>query len=125
MRPSNRKPEGDMNQLLLHLSKNRYRVIDAASVYYLEATTGDTLVRRRRARPLRDTRQLGAIMRSWKRAGPVRVHRNHAVNPEHVLEIRRRAGSRYWEVKLAPPVNKILPVSRNYLKDLLAAFGER
>jgi hypothetical protein len=40
MRPPNRKPEGDMHQLLLHLSKTRYRVIGASSVYYLDTTTG-------------------------------------------------------------------------------------
>ena len=73
---------------------------------------------------VRDCRQLGAIMRSWKKAGLVRIHRNHAVNPAHILEIRRRPGSAYWEVKLSPPVNKILPISRNYLNNRLYKYQD-
>jgi hypothetical protein len=61
-------------------------------------------------------------MRVWKNHGF--VHGNHAVNPDHVLEIRLRPRSQYWEVRLAPPINRVLPVRRNYLKDLRAAFGQ-
>ena len=114
-----------MNKLLLHVSDGLRRTVDPDSVYYLEAVSGDTVLRRRGARLLKDIRQLGEVMRVWKKRGFVRIHRNHAVNPDHVLEIRLRPNSQYWEVKLAPPVNKILPVSRNYLKDLLAVYGER
>jgi hypothetical protein len=46
------------------------------------------------------------------------------VNVRHVLEVRRRRGEADWEVKLEPPVNRILPVSRTYLKHLWTAFGE-
>jgi len=59
------------------------------------------------------------------RFGIVRVHRNHAVNPRHVLEIRRRSSHADWEVKLEPPVNRVLPVGRTYLRELWKAYGER
>ena len=114
-----------MNKLLLHISDGLRRTVDPDSVYYLEAVSGDTLLRRRGSRPLKDIRQLGDLMPAWKRRGFVRIHRNHAINPDHVLEIRLRPNSQYWEVKLAPPVNRVLPVSRNYLKDLWSAFGQR
>jgi DNA-binding LytR/AlgR family response regulator len=114
-----------MNKVLLHPSDGVRRVIDASSIYYVEAVRGDTVVRRRPRRPLKDLRKLGVVMKSWKNAGLVRVHRNHAVNPEHVLEIRRRPAGRNWELRLAPPVNRVLPVARPYLKALLGAFGER
>lgn len=113
-----------MNRALLHVSDGLRRVVNPGSVYYLEAVSGDTVLRRRGARTLKDIRQLGDLMRAWKNHGFVRIHRNHAINPEHVLEIRLRPGSQYWEVKLAPPVNRVLPVSRNYLKALWAAFGQ-
>jgi DNA-binding LytR/AlgR family response regulator len=118
------RKESFMNKVLLHVSDGLRRAVDPASVYYLEAVRGDTVLRRRGARTLKDIRQLGEVMRVWKSHGFVRVHRNHAVNSDHVLEIRLRPGSQYWEVKLAPPVNRVLPVSRNYLKDLWAAFGQ-
>jgi hypothetical protein len=53
------------------------------------------------------------------------VHRNHAVNARHVLEIRRRNGEADWVIKLDAPVNRVLPVSRGLLKRLWAAFVER
>jgi DNA-binding LytR/AlgR family response regulator len=56
--------------------------------------------------------------------GFVRTHRNHLVNPAHVREARRRTGGEDWEVRLEPPVNAVLPVSRSALRDLWRAFGE-
>jgi DNA-binding LytR/AlgR family response regulator len=113
-----------MARALLHVNDGRRRVVNTDSVYYLEAVGGDTLLRRRRAKPLEDIRNLGAILRVWKRFKFVRIHKNHAVNPDHILEIRRRKNRKDWEVKLTPPVNVILPVSRNYLSKLWAAFGQ-
>jgi DNA-binding LytR/AlgR family response regulator len=113
------------SKVLLHLNPNLRRVIDPAGVYFLEAVGGDTLLRRRGARRFKDVRRLGDIMKVWRNRGFVRIHRNHAVNVEHILEIRRRTENDLWEVKLAPPVNRVLPVSRNYLNDLWAAFGQR
>jgi DNA-binding LytR/AlgR family response regulator len=59
------------------------------------------------------------------RFGILRVHRNHAVNPRRVLEIRRRSGEADWEIKLEPPVNDVLPVGRTHLERLWKAYGER
>ena len=112
-------------RVLLHLRDRRRRLVDPEDVYYLEADGDDTLVRLRGARPLRDVRRLGEILEKLAPLGFVRVHRNHAVNVRQVLEIRRRRGQADWEVKLEPPVNRVLPVSRMYLKRLWAAFGER
>jgi DNA-binding LytR/AlgR family response regulator len=113
------------DRLLLHLDRGRRRVVDPHDVYFLEAVGQTTLVRLRSSRRLRDTRSLGEMVRLLAGLGVVRVHRNHAVNVRHVLEIRRRGGDADWEVKLEPPVNLVLPASRTYLKPLWAAFGER
>jgi DNA-binding LytR/AlgR family response regulator len=113
------------DRLLLHLARDRRRAIDPQDVYFLEATGQTTLVRLRSSRRLRDTRTLGELVPLLASFGVVRVHRNHAVNVRHVLEVRRRAGEADWEVKLAPPVNRVLPVSRTFLKGLWATFGER
>jgi len=98
------------------------RAIDVEDIYYLEATGQTTLVRTRSSRRLRDLRSLGELVATLGRHGLLRVHRNHAVNLAHVLEVRRRKGIADWELKLEPPVNKVLPVSRAALPDLWDAF---
>ena len=47
---------------------------------------------------------------------------NHAVNPGRVRELRPAASGSGWEVRLQPPVNRVLPVSRRSLNVLLAAY---
>jgi DNA-binding LytR/AlgR family response regulator len=54
----------------------------------------------------------------------VLIHRALAVNVERVAEVRRR-GERDWELRLEPPVNRILPVARGRAEALWAAYGER
>ncbi len=112
-------------RVLLHLDRDRRRVVEAASIYYLEAVGQTTLVRLRAARPLRDVRSLGEMSRVLSAVGVLRVHRNHAVNVAHILEIRRRDAAGGWEIRLEPPVGVVLPVSRALLKRLWATFGER
>ena len=107
-------------KVLLHLAGRRRRVVDADDIYYLEAQGDETDVRLRAARRLRDVRSLGEIVNEIGPLGFVRVHHNHAINPGRVREIRpARSG---WEVRLEPPVNKVLPVSRRSLTALLEAY---
>ncbi len=53
-----------------------------------------------------------------------RTHERAAVRVARKLvsEIRRRGEGKDWEIKLLPPVNLVLPVSRNVLRTLFAAF---
>ena len=53
----------------------------------------------------------------------VYFHRNHAVNLACIQEIRRRKGREDWELKLEPSVNRVLPVSRDQIGNLLKVFG--
>jgi len=71
-------------------------------------------------RRLRDVRSLGEILDEFGALGFVRIHNSHAVNAGHVREIRP-AGSG-WEVRLEPPVNKVLPVSRRLVSALFDAY---
>lgn len=113
------------DRVLLHLGRDLRRAVEAADIYYLEAEGATTLVRLRSARPLRDVRSLGDLSPVFAPFGLVRVHRNHAVNIRYVREVRRRQAPDDWEVRLEPPVNRVLPVSRSALSRLWAAFGER
>lgn len=106
---------------LLHMAGRLCRVVDADDIYYLEAQGDETDVRLRGRRPLRDVRSLGEVLQELG-AGFVRIHRNHAVHPGRVREIRPASSGSGWEVRLEPPVNKVLPVSHRSLTVLLAAY---
>ena len=107
---------------LLHLAGRVRRVVDADDIYYIEAPGDETDVRLRGARPLRDVRSLSEVLEDLGPLGFVRIHRNHAVHAGRVREIRPAASGSGWEVRLEPPVNKVLPVSRRSLAALLAAY---
>jgi hypothetical protein len=47
-----------------------------------------------------------------------------AVNVDRVAEVRRRPGERDRELRLEPPVNRILPVARGRAEALWTAYGE-
>ncbi len=46
------------------------------------------------------------------------------VNLRRVRAIRRRPTGDDWELKLEPPVNRVLPISRSHLEEVWKAFGE-
>jgi DNA-binding LytR/AlgR family response regulator len=111
-------------RVLLHLGPGLRHAVDPGDVYYVEAVGDDTRVRTGSARLLRDVRPVGAMAVVLAAHGFVRIHRNHAVNPAHVRDVRRRPDGEDWEVRLEPPVNAVLPVSRSALRELWRAFGE-
>ncbi len=106
------------------LSRDRLRLLDLDHIYWLEATGETTLVRTRSRRRLRDARPLGEIVGSLPASLFIRAHRNHAVNIGRIREVRRRKRGRDWELVLEPPVNRVLPVSRDALSALRAALGQ-
>jgi len=122
---SSRRRAGEPGRrLLLHLGPGLRQAIEPEDIYFVEALGDDTRVRTRAARAFRDVRPMGEVARLLAAYRFVRTHRNHLVNPAHVREVRRRAGGEDWELRLDPPVNVVLPVSRSALRDLWAAFGE-
>ncbi len=102
--------------ILLHLRGFLRKPVEAPDIYFLEAVGDETAVRGRGAKALRDVRSLGEVVPLFERRGFVRIHRNHAVNPQHIREIRHRKTGSDWEVKFQPPVNRVLPVSRRRLR---------
>ena len=94
-----------------------------ADVSLLGAGGGETWVRTRAARPLVDVRPLGELVDRFVPHGFVRIHRSYAVNLARIRSIRPRSGEG-WEVKLDPPVNRVLPASESRAEDLWRAFGE-
>ncbi len=114
-----------IGRVLVNISEIRRVPVDPSDVYFLEAVGDHTLVRLRFRRRLRDLRNLGTLLKQFAPYGFVRVHRNHAVNLARIQEIRQRKGRQDWEVKLEPPVNRVLPVSRRELPALLKVLDSR
>ena len=111
-------------RILLHLPGRTRRSVDPADIYYLEAEGDETLVRLRSKRRLRDVRSLGEVLPIFAKHGFVRIHGSFVVNPLWIRQIRPRKGSRDWELKMEPPVNVVLPISRARLRGLLRLFGD-
>ena len=111
------------DRILLHLQDGRRIPVDPQDIYFLEAEGGKTLVRTRHAQPLTDVRQLSELIGVFEPLGFAQIHRGWAVNLRRVREIRP-ASDGGWEVKLDPPVNRVLPVSRRRISALWDRFGE-
>ena len=114
-----------LDRVLIHLSDYRRLPIDPATVYYLEAAGDETIVRRRSARTVRDVRSLGELLPAFEPYGFRRVHRGFAVNLRRVREIKRRKEGDAWQLRMQPPVNRLLPIGPTHLAALWEAFGDR
>jgi DNA-binding LytR/AlgR family response regulator len=111
-------------RFLIHLTDRRRRVVDPAEIYYLEADRDDTIVRLRSRRTLRDVRPLAELEPLLSRPAFLRVHQSFLVNPDRVYEIRPRSeGSRDWELVMEPLVNRVVPISRERLRDLWERYA--
>lgn len=109
-------------RLLVRLGADRWRAVDLADVYFVEAAGDDTRIRLRSRNLLEDVRRLAEIEEILAPAGFVRIHRSYLVNPARVLELRRRDGAEGYEVVMEPPVNRVLPVSEERVGELRARF---
>jgi len=69
-------------------------------------------------------RPIGYLLPHFVPHGFFQIHREYVVNLRQIRQIRRRDDSRDWEVKLEPPVNRILPVSRGAVAKLWKAFED-
>ena len=106
------------HRILIHISRSEHRVLDPDDVYYLRARGGETEVRLRSRKPLVDVRPIGEVAPLLEPFGFVRIHREHAVNVARIRLLRQQADGRDWELKLEPPVNKVLSIARDRLASL-------
>ncbi len=111
-----------LDRVLLHVTRSRRVTVEPDDIYYLEATSGETIVRKRSKRTIIDVRPLGEVVAAVASSHIRRIHDKWAVNLRRVREIRLQRDGRDWEVVMQPPVNRVLPVSRSRLSGLLARF---
>ena len=111
-----------MQRLVIHIEEGLREIVDLDDVYYLEADEDDTLVRLAGKIRRRDIRPINELEQKLKAAGFFRIQRSYLVNLHRIRHVRLRESRRDWEVVMAPPVNKVLPVSRGTLEALLDAL---
>lgn len=113
----------DMSKrILLHVGEGAREIVDPSDAFYLDAERDDVRVRFRGAREIVDVRRLEELLPLFAPHGFVRIHRSFAVNIFRIQRLQRRDRGKDWEVRVRPPVNRILPVSREYYPRLLAAL---
>ncbi len=113
-----------VSRVVVHVSRSEHRALDPEHVYYLRAKGGETEVRLRSRTPLVDVRPIGEVAPLFEPFGFVRIHREHAVNIARIRLLRLQADGRDWELKLEPPVNKVLSIALDRLAGLRTALGE-
>jgi DNA-binding LytR/AlgR family response regulator len=98
--------------------------IRLSSIFYIEADGGDILIRTRAKHPLRSCERIGEAAKRLTQRKPVladsstaticffRCHRSYIVNLERVRRLRVKGPDSY-ALKLAPPVNKWIPLSED------------
>ena len=111
-----------MQRLAIHLEEGLREVVDLDDVYYIEATEDDTLIRLASKRRRRDIRSMNTMVTKLRTAGFFRIHRTYLVNLNRIRLVRLRESGRDWEVVMTSPVNKVLPVSRGLVEELLLAL---
>ena len=111
------------DRILVWRSAREATVVEPMDVYWLEAEGRTTRIRLRDRHRLHDHRSLGEIVEVLEPLGFLRIHRNQAVNLRRVAVVRRRRSGVDWEVKLEPPVNRVLPVARGREQALVAALS--
>jgi DNA-binding LytR/AlgR family response regulator len=100
----------------------RVFMLDRDKIYYVEADGDDSLIRTARRKTYKHIEPLDEVEARLPSPPFFRIHRSFIVNLDRVLEVRQRT-DRDLEVKLDPPVNKILPVARDRYARLSEHLG--
>jgi DNA-binding LytR/AlgR family response regulator len=114
----------DPDSLRFPIKSNPGRVtlLEKEQIYFIAAEGDDSLIRTARAKLYRHVEPLEEIEPRLPSPPFFRIHRSYIVNLNRVFEIRLR-GERDYEVKMEPPVNKVLPVSRDRFPELARLLG--
>jgi two-component system LytT family response regulator len=113
------------HRFLAQVDEDRFELLETADIFHVEAEGGESLVRTRRARRRRVVESLGELVGRLPSPPFFRAHRSHLVNLDRVREVRRRSDGQGWELRLDPPVNTIVPLSRSRAAALFQLLGRR
>ncbi|MCI0807465.1 MAG: LytTR family transcriptional regulator DNA-binding domain-containing protein [Chloroflexi bacterium] len=95
---------------------------DNGGICYIKAKCDDSLIRTSRSKRYPHVEPLESVEGRHPSLPFFRIHRSYTVNLDRVYELRSR-GDGEWELKMDPPINKVLPVSRRRMDELRALLG--
>ena len=113
---------GVLRRLPVVYEDGRIDLIEMDRVYYLEAQREKTVVRTRRKKVYISLQRLGEIEKKLPKPAFFRCHREYIVNLNRVRSLDPRE-SRGYDIKLDPPVNKRIPISRNRVGAIRKILG--
>ncbi len=97
-------------------------LIEIDAIFYLESAEGDTLIRTGRKKPYRSVQRLHDLAKKLPAPVFVQCHREYIVNLNRVRALTPR-GSRDYDLRLDPPVNRRIPIARQRLEKVRAILG--
>ncbi len=100
----------------------RIILLERNLIFYINVEGDDSLIRTARRKRYPHVEPLETIEGRLPSPPFFRIHRSHIVNLDRVYELRTR-GEGEWKVKMDPPVNKVLPVSRRRMDELRELLG--
>ena len=104
--------DGTMLRLPVKRADGSIDLIEMNAIFYLEAKEGDTLIRTKRKKPYRSVQRLHELAKKLPTPAFVQCHREYIVNLNRVRAFTPRS-SRDWDLRLDPPVNRRIPISRD------------
>lgn len=97
-------------------------LLEKDQIFYIAAEGDDSLIRTARKKLYPHIERLEEVEDRLPSPLFLRIHRSFIVNLDRVYELRSR-GEGEWEVKMDPPVNKVLPGSRRRMDELKEMLG--
>ncbi len=114
--------ESGLKRFPVKSKPGRVILLEKDQIFFIEAEGDDSLIRTARKTMRRHSERLEQVEERLPSPPFFRIHRSYIVNLDRVYELRSR-GSDEWEVKMDPPVNKVLPVSRRRMEELRELLG--
>ena len=112
----------NLKKFPLRTELGHYRLVEWDQIFYVEAERDDSLVRTARKGLHRHLEPLHDLEPRLPSPPFFRIHRSYLVNLDRAFELRQRGQGEY-EIKMDPPVNKVLPISRNRYPQLRELLG--
>lgn len=111
-----------MTRFPIKSEPGRIILLEKDQIYYVKADGDDTLVRAARKKLYEHIEPLEEAEARMLSLPFLQIHRSYIVNLDRVYELRRRSEND-WALRMDPPVNKVLPVSRDRISDLWELLG--
>ena len=100
----------------------RIILLERSQILYINVEGDDTLIRTARRKRYPQLEPVETIEGRLPSLPFFRIHRSYIVDLDRVDELRSR-GTADHELKLDPPVNKVLPISRRRYDELKEVLG--